>query len=199
MPVNRNSKSWWLLVPLGLLLSVTTAVWLRTATSAPVALDFSTLTDMHGRPGNDADFVGRYLLVAFGYTSCPDVCPLTLAAIHRALQNLGTASSELAPVFITVDPQRDTPDRLAVYLNPFDPRIVGFTGSAGAIAASAAAFHVEFQAQQIQGTYSVDHTALLFLVDPRRHIASEIPENLPSRDLAQRIIQAFNEARSATR
>ncbi len=197
MPINRNSPLWWLLVPLAGLLGVGAAIWFRTGAPATVNVDFGTLTDARGRPGDAADFAGKYLLVSFGYTSCPDICPLTLAGVHTALKNLGNAASELIPVFVSVDPKRDTPERLAVYVQSFDSRIRGFTGSATAIASTAAAFHVEYHAQLMASdtAYTVDHTALLFLVDPKRRIVAKIPEGIPANALALQITREFNDAR----
>jgi protein SCO1/2 len=197
MPLNANSRIWWFLVPLGALLGLSTAIWFRTASPATINIDFTQLTNVRGQPGNSAPFAGRYLLVSFGYTSCPDVCPLTLAAIHSALRDLGSESRELVPVFISIDPVRDTPNRVGDYVRAFDPRIHGFTGSTVAIAAVASAFRVEYQTQPIaaDGSYTVDHTALLFLLDPKGRVVARIPENMPQHDLSLRIALEFNSAR----
>jgi protein SCO1/2 len=171
-------------------------VWIRTGTPHRVQIDFSQLTNEHGAAGNTAGFAGHYLLVAFGYTSCPDVCPLTLVSVHAALQRIPDATA-LVPIFITVDPKRDTWQRLGTYVQSFDPRIRAFTGSEAAIARAAAAFHVEYRAQSLPGesTYTVDHTARLFLLDPQHNVVATLPENISSHDLADRIVRAFNEAR----
>jgi protein SCO1 len=196
MPLNVNSRIWWFLVPLGALLGLAAAVWIRTASPQTLNIDFTQLKDVQGRPGNSAPFDGRYLLVSFGYTSCPDVCPLTLAAMHSALRDLGSESAGLVPIFISIDPLRDTPNRVGDYVQAFDPRIHGFTGSTAAIASIASAFHVEYRSQPItaDGSYTVDHTALLFLLDPKRRVVARIPENMPQHALSLRIAQEFNSA-----
>lgn len=195
MPFNVNSRIWWFLVPLGALLGLAAAIWIRTASPQTINIDFTQLKDVQGQPGNSAAFDGRYLLVSFGYTSCPDVCPLTLAAMHSALRDLGNESAGLVPIFISIDPTRDTPSRVGDYVRAFDPRIHGFTGSTGAIASVASAFHVEYSNQAAGGSYTVDHTALLFLLDPKRRVVAKIPENMPQHDLSLRIAAEFNSAR----
>jgi len=171
-------------------------VWIRTGTPHRVEIDFSQLTNEHGAAGNTGAFSGHYLLVAFGYTSCPDVCPLTLVSVHAALQRIPDATA-LVPIFITVDPKRDTWQRLGNYVQSFDSRIRAFTGSEAAIASTAVAFHIEYRTQSLpgEGTYTVDHTARLFLLDPQHNVVATLPENISSHDLADRIVRAFNEAR----
>ncbi len=116
-------------------------------TETPVGLALGgpfQLTDDHGRPVTDADYRGRWMLVYFGYTNCPDACPLTLQKLTAALKDLGPLAERLAPVSITVDPARDTPRQLANYLENFDTRIVGLTGSSQRIAAVAKAYRVYY-------------------------------------------------------
>jgi protein SCO1/2 len=117
----------------------------------------------------DADFAGRWQLVFFGFTYCPDVCPTTLATVSAALAELGEDADQVAPLFVTVDPERDTPAAMAEYLANFDPRIVGLTGSPEQIKAAAKAFRVYYarvdKDDQPDG-YTMDHSAFLYLMGP---------------------------------
>jgi protein SCO1/2 len=184
-------------LPVGVLLGAALAIWLRTSTPPTVDLDFGRLTDARGRPGSESGLEGRYLLVSFGFTSCPDICPLTLQAIHDALNELGGAAPGLVPIFITLDPGRDTPERLEAYVQHFDPRIRGYTGSEAVISSTATAFHIQYQMQPIPrsgGDYTVDHTALMFLLDPERRLVASIPQNLTVEQLSAQIVKEFRQA-----
>ncbi|MBP1807036.1 SCO family protein [Rubellimicrobium aerolatum] len=123
-----------------------------------------TLTDHQGRRVAAADWVGRPTVAFFGFTWCPEVCPTTLSDISVWLEELGAEADSLNVAFITADPERDTPKALAEYLTPFDPRIVGYTGTPEEIAETAAAFRVRIEKRPVnQGDYTVDHTAGVFL------------------------------------
>jgi protein SCO1/2 len=196
-PIDRNSRLWFLLLPVGVLLGAALAIWLRTSTPPRVDLDFGKLTDMRGGPGSEVGLADRYLLVSFGFTSCPDICPLTLLSVHGALKELGGAAPGLVPIFITLDPGRDTPERLAAYVQFFDPRIRGYTGSEAAISQTAAEFNIQYRIQPIPGSggdYTVDHTALMFLLDPERRLVASIPQNLTGERLSAQIVKEFREA-----
>ncbi len=125
------------------------------------------LTDQDGRPRTDKDFHGHWVLLYFGYTYCPDVCPTTLAAMATALDRLGARSARIVPVFITVDPERDSPDKLKKYLAAFGPRFVGLTGTPAAIAKAAHAYRVYYARHSLAGGgYTVDHSSVIYLLDP---------------------------------
>ncbi len=126
------------------------------------------LTDTKGRPVNDAGFRGRWMLVFFGYTNCPTDCPLTLQKMSAALEKLGPLADKVVPLFITVDPARDTPARMASYLGNFDPRIVGLTGDDKQIAEAAQAYKVFYSPAQHEasGVDLVSHSNLLYLMTP---------------------------------
>jgi protein SCO1/2 len=125
-----------------------------------------TLTDQTGARRSDADFRGKYMLVFFGYTFCPDVCPTTLAVMAAALDKMGTGGDRIVPIFISVDPARDTPEVLKAYLSAFGTRFVGLTGSEDEIAATAKAYRVYVQAHKDQGdNYTVDHSGVVYLMD----------------------------------
>ncbi|MDE2517695.1 MAG: SCO family protein [Rhodospirillales bacterium] len=114
-----------------------------------------------------ASFGGRYLLIYFGYTHCADVCPTTLAAMTAAMDRLGAAGARIQPLFITVDPTRDTPAVLRRYLAAFGDKVLGLTGNAGEIAAVERAYHVSASIQPGQdGHYSIEHSSVLMLTAP---------------------------------
>lgn len=122
------------------------------------------LTDHFGQPVGPGNWQGRPVMVFFGFTWCPDVCPTTLMDISGWLDQLGPEAGPLVVALITVDPARDTPEVLADYLKNFDPRIVGLTGSADDIARAALAFRVTYEkVPRDDGDYTMNHTAGVFL------------------------------------
>jgi len=126
------------------------------------------LIDQTGKARSDRDFRGQLMLVYFGFTYCPDVCPTDLMAIGQALEQLGPDADALQPVFITLDPERDTAGHLAEYVPMFHPRLLGLTGSLEAIGAAAEAYKVYFAKVPIgkdAGDYTVDHTSFIYLMD----------------------------------
>lgn len=127
------------------------------------------LTDQNGKPRTLADFRGKAVVIFFGYTQCPDVCPTTLAALKQAMEKLGPDAERVQVLFITVDPERDTQDLLSRYVPAFDPRFLGLYGDAEATARTAKEFRVIYQ--KVPGTtpgeYSMDHSAGTFLYDPQ--------------------------------
>jgi len=125
-----------------------------------------TLTDQNGQKRSDSEFRGKYMLVFFGYTFCPDVCPTTLAVMAAALDKMGSGADRIVPVFISVDPARDTPDVLKAYLSAFGARFVGLTGTEEEITAAAKAYRVYVQAHKDEGAnYTVDHSGVVYLMD----------------------------------
>lgn len=152
------------------------------------------LTDQNGRTVRDTDLRGKVALVFFGYTHCPDVCPITAANLAQALKLLGDRADQVVPVFITVDPERDTPKTIRTYLSSFDPRFVGLTGSRKRIAAIAAAYKAFYRGHDGRGKhdhhhdhgdahaadYRIDHSTFVYIIGPdgryRHHLAfSETP------------------------
>ncbi|GGC93424.1 SCO family protein [Chelatococcus reniformis] len=124
-----------------------------------------TLTDQNGDAVSDASLRGEPFLVFFGFTHCPDVCPTTLFDASEMLRALGP-SAKAKVLFVSVDPQRDTPEVLKSYLGSFDPRIVGLTGSQEAVDAMAKAYRVYARKVPLKdGDYTMDHTALVYLMD----------------------------------
>ena len=128
-----------------------------------------TLTDPAGRTRTLADYKGKAVAVFFGYTQCPDVCPTTLAALAGAMKILGPDADRVQVLFITVDPERDTPQLLAQYVPAFDPRFVGLRGDAAATERTAREFKIIYQKVPgpTPGRYTMDHSAGTFLFDPQ--------------------------------
>ena len=127
-----------------------------------------TLIDTKGNPVTQNDLLGKPSAMFFGYTNCPDVCPTTLMDLTRLMKDMGADADKLNVVFITIDPARDTPGELATYLSSFDPRIRGFTGTDAEIAAVAKAYHVYYKrVPSADGSYSMDHTASVYLMDAK--------------------------------
>jgi len=127
------------------------------------------LVDQDGRPVPADFFVGHWTLVFFGFTQCPDICPTTLATLAQAVRQLGDLPPDDRPrvLLVTVDPERDPPERLAAYVRFFDPAFLGVTGSLEATAAAAAAFGVPYaKVTMPEGGYTLDHGSGLFVVGP---------------------------------
>lgn len=146
-----------------------------------------TLIDGAGRTITDRDLRGRFALIYFGYTFCPDVCPTTLATMAGALAALGPDAEEVRPVFITVDPQRDTPAVVRDYVAAFSPRLVGLTGTPEAIAAAARAYRVYYAPHRTgagPGDYTMDHSSILYLMDRQGALRALIPADQTAQAMA---------------
>lgn len=127
-----------------------------------------TLVNSAGETVTEASFRGRWMLVYFGFTFCPDVCPTELQTIASALDRLGPLAARVVPVFITIDPERDTPAALAEYTKLFDERLVGLTGSRDQIAAAAKAYRVYYARAKSKDAsdYLMDHSSFIYLIGP---------------------------------
>ena len=135
------------------------------------------LVDHDGKPRSLADFRGNVVVVFFGFTHCPDVCPTTLAELAQARKKLGAAGQRVQVVMITVDPERDTPEVLKQYVSALDPSFVGLTGTPDAIAQAAKEFKVFYQKSpgNSPDSYSVDHSSGSFVFDPQGRIRLLVP------------------------
>ena len=149
-----------------------------------------TLTDGSGRTVTDRDLRGRYLLVYFGYTFCPDVCPTTLATIAGALGKMGKRADEVQPVFITVDPERDTPKVIGAYTAAFSRRILGLTGTPEQIAGVARAYRVYYAKQKTgegAGDYTMNHSSIVYLMDKQGRFDALLPADETAQKMADDI------------
>lgn len=153
----------------------------------PFGGDF-TLTDHTGKARSLSDFKGKVVALFFGYTHCPDVCPTTMLEFASAMKLLGTEADQVQVLFITVDPERDTPAFLAGYVPHFDPRFLGLSGRPDAVRKVAEQFKVVAQRQPGEGgSYSVDHSAGAYLIDRDGQLRVYLPYGLPAADLAHDI------------
>ena len=156
----------------GLVLCFGVVVMLSGRSSSPVAQQVAaiggpfSLTDQNGQGVSDRDLKGRPFLVFFGFTHCPDVCPTTLFDVSEILRALGHDADRTRALFITVDPERDTPAVMKDYLSSFDPHLSGLTGDPAAVAAVAKAYRAYYKkVPSDQGGYTMDHTAIVYLMD----------------------------------
>lgn len=130
-----------------------------------------TLTNQDGKIVTNKDFEGKYMLIYFGYTFCPDVCPTELQVMTGALEQLGDDAKAIQPVFVSVDPDRDTPAVMKEYVANFYPGMIGLTGSKKQVAAAAKVYRVFFSKVEEKGTdpdaYAVDHSSIIYLMGPK--------------------------------
>jgi protein SCO1/2 len=138
----------------------------RTVTSGKVEVGGPyTLTDQNGKAVSSTDFHGKYQLIYFGYSFCPDVCPTTLGVISQALDQIGVDQNRIVPIFITIDPERDTPSVLNKYMAAFGPRFVGLTGTQTQITAVEKEYRVYAKKQPLPtGGYGMDHSSVIYLM-----------------------------------
>lgn len=152
------------------------------------------LTDHQGKTRTEKDFAGRWMLVFFGFTNCPDVCPTTLSEVAAVMAALGDNAAKVQPIFISIDPERDTPAMLAEYVPQFDAGIIGLTGKLEQIAKAAENFPIFFERIEKgagRDGYTMGHTSHLFLFDPEAGLAASWPYGTRSdeilADLRERI------------
>jgi cytochrome oxidase Cu insertion factor (SCO1/SenC/PrrC family) len=155
---------------------------------APVGGPFE-LTDQTGHRRTNADFRGKLVVLYFGYTYCPDVCPTELQSISLALDKLGAAAEVVQPLFITVDPERDTPARLAEFVSSFHPRLVGLTGSVTEVKKTAIAYRTFFAKNAVEssGEYAVDHTGFIYLIGKDGRYLGFLPPGVTPDEIADAI------------
>lgn len=178
--------AWGAVGGLGFLLLATTGGWLvsdgplapRRIATGPQTLAIGgpfSLTDHRGRAVTERDFRGRPMAVFFGFTYCPDVCPTTLTEMTGFIEALGPDADRIQWVFVSVDSERDTPQAMAAYLEAFDRRIVGLTGTEAQIAAAANGFRVFYRRVPLEGGgYTMDHSASVFLLNADGRFAGTI-------------------------
>lgn len=192
MPLNARTRR---VLPLaafvvGLFAIGAAAVWMlqpgpaRQAAVATVGGAF-TLTDQNGRTVTERDVQGAPYLVLFGFTHCPDVCPTKLFEISEVLRASGERGRRLRALFITVDPERDTPEVMKSYLGSFDERILGLTGPREAVEAAIKAYRAYARKVPLSGgDYTMDHTALVYLMDARGRFVGAVNLARPPAEVA---------------
>lgn len=149
-----------------------------------------TLIDQHGNEVTEAVLRGHYSLVYFGFTHCPEVCPLSLSVIDRALKLAGPVAETVVPVFITLDAQRDTPQALARYLASFNPRILGLTGTPKQVAAAAGAYrayYAKMAAKDGGPDYGIEHSGYIFLMDNEGRYVAHFSRDATAKEIAARL------------
>lgn len=147
-------------------------------TDAPAFAAEFELTDQQGMIRTEADFAGRWMLVFFGFANCPDVCPTTLAEVAAVMDGLGEDAEKVQPIFISIDPERDTPMALADFVPRFSADIIGLTGTSDQIAATAETFPIYYERIEEASApdgYTMGHTSHLFLFDPQSGFAASWP------------------------
>ncbi len=196
--LRRNSVGWGILIIAVLVaLAVTTVQYVSLPFARPYtfhgsqfdppppAADF-TLTDQEGRSVRLSDYRGRVVLLFFGYTHCPDVCPTTLAKLNYVVQELGEAAREVQVIFISVDPERDTPAAMKRYLSHFDPAFVGLTGRPEEIEAVTRAYGVYVEKEEVGSAagYLVTHSARTYVIDREGRLVLTFAYETEPQDLA---------------
>lgn len=145
------------------------------------------LLDEEGRPFLPAELRGRPTVLVFGFTHCPDVCPTALSYLASVLQSLGRQGDAIQPLFLTVDPERDTAAVLAEYTDLFDPRIRGITGAPDQMAAALKGFGVYVRKVPQEGGYSMDHSATILLLDSQARLRSTLDAHEEASVAAQKV------------
>ena len=164
----------------------------RTITSGAIAVGGPyALTDQNGDKRSSSDFRGKYQLIYFGYSFCPDVCPTTLGVMSQALDKMGVDADRIVPIFITIDPARDTPQVLKNYMAAFGPRFVGLTGTPAEIAAAEKEYRVYAKKQPLdgKGNYGMDHSSVIYLMGPTGKLVTFYDEAISPDDLAKDLKQ----------
>ncbi|MDD5241263.1 MAG: SCO family protein [Sulfuricella sp.] len=155
------------------------------------------LMNTRGQAVTDQDFPGRFQIIAFGYTFCPDICPTTLAEMSLVMKKLGKQADLLQPIFVTVDPERDTPEVLRNYTAFFNPRIIGLSGSSELVRRVADHFKVRYEKHWEPGAeknnYSVDHSAGMYLLGPDGNFLAKFAYATPPAEIADRISKLMKE------
>ena len=156
-----------------------------------------TLVDQNGKTRTDKDFRGKFMLIYFGYTYCPDVCPTTLQIMSVAMNLLGKDANQVVPIFVTVDPERDTVSQMRDYVKNFYPGMVGLTGSAEAIRKAAKAYRIYYRKSDVgpdgkkagPKDYLMDHSSIVLLMDRQGHYVTHFTPQTSSKEMAAEIRQ----------
>ncbi|MBC7102162.1 MAG: SCO family protein [Parvibaculum sp.] len=197
--MTRNGK---IALVIGVLIAIAAGLWLSEfmagGSGGPGAVSSSgkaqvggpfTLVNDAGETVTDETFRGRYMLIYFGFTFCPDVCPTELGIMSAALDQLGEKAEKVQPLFVTIDPERDTPEVIARYVTLFHPRLMGLTGTPEQIASIAKAYHVFYRKAEDESStdYTMDHSSIVFLMGPDGEYLKLFPPQTPPDKMAETI------------
>lgn len=197
--MTRNGK---IALVIGVLIAIAAGLWLSElmvgGSGGPGAVSSSgkaqvggpfTLVNDAGETVTDETFRGRYMLIYFGFTFCPDVCPTELGIMSAALDQLGEKAEKVQPLFVTIDPERDTPEVMARYVTLFHPRLRGLTGTPEQIASIAKAYHVFYRKAEDESStdYTMDHSSIVFLMGPDGEYLKLFPPQTPPDKMAETI------------
>lgn len=179
-----------------LLIGAGGVIWLTGGSSPGVTVGGPfALTNGDGKTVTDQDFRGKYMLIYFGYSFCPDVCPTTLSAVADAMDKLGAKADRLQPLFITVDPKRDSPAVVKQFAAAFGPRVQGLTGSAAQIATVAREYRV-YYAEHRTGPgpddYTMDHSSVLYLMGPDGRFIAPIRADMTADRMAEALAKLIS-------
>jgi protein SCO1/2 len=197
----RSKLVFALTVLLVALVTALAAIWLTragpggTGTGTALVGGPFTLTDQDGKRVTDQDFRGKYMLIFFGYTYCPDFCPSELQVMSAALDELGSEGDKIQPVFITIDPARDDAATLKIYVGNFHPRMIGLTGSEADIAAVAKEYRVYYakaKGYEDKPDYLMDHSTILYLMGPDGNFVKHFTYGTDAKALAQDLREAIS-------
>ena len=151
-----------------------------------------------GQIVTDQDFVGKFMLIYFGYTYCPDICPTSLQTVSHALDLLGDKAKDFQPLFVTIDPERDTIPVLRDYVKVFHPSLIGLTGSKESLASITKKYHVKYEKVSESGAinddYSIDHTAAVFVMGPQGEYITRFGYNTTSKQMAAKLAEILKKA-----
>ena len=191
--IRRNA---WIAVAAFLIALVLLSVWERMHAPPPVAIGGPfTLTDQTGKLVSDKDFRGKIEVIYFGFTHCPDACPTTLTLISSAMKKLGPEKAKkIQPIFITLDPERDTPPVMAEYVNYFVPGMAGLTGTPAQIADVAREFRVAYQKVKDPNSdqpYTIDHASVIYIMDRENRFLKHFTQGATADQLAQALNDAL--------
>jgi len=152
-----------------------------------------TMTDHTGAKVTEKTFLGRYMLVFFGYTYCPDICPTELQVMMAALDSMGPQAEKIRPVFVSVDPERDTPEVLKSYVENFGPQLVGLTGTPEEVAGIAKAYRVYYakSGDKESPDYLMDHSSIIYLMGPDGRFVKHMPYTTDAAKLAEELKEAL--------
>ncbi len=152
---------------------------------SPLAPIF-TLTDQQGQPRSIGDFKGKVISLFFGFTHCPDICPTHLARQAEVMRQLGPQADQVAVLFVSLDPERDTPEALKRYMDAFDPRFIALTGSSAETSKTAKQYKIFWQKTPLPNsalTYTIDHTTNSFVIDQKGRLRLTVPHEMSAADV----------------